>query len=242
MQVAAVPYNLFLIFTIAVVFCAVVQAGVFLGLYFIARTAAAKAEKIADEMSGKALPIIVQSRTLLEDLSPRIRVIAANLAEISTTLKDQTKHVNSTVGEVVDKTRTQAERVDEMVTAVLDGVTHASATIQTGVSKPVRKLNGILEGFRVAVETFVRSNSGPRSTPAAPASATQSSTTRNSASAAGYQTSTHPIPHPVPVPAEPFLSEPIPEAMAAKPGVAEPLDQPATTQAVPVPPPNAEPL
>jgi hypothetical protein len=198
MQVTQVPQDLFLIFTIAVVISVLIQAGVFLGLYFVARTAASKAEKVADDMTAKALPIIVQTRTLLEDLSPKIRVISANLAEISTTLKDQTKHVNTTVGEVVDKTKSQAERVDEMVTAVLDGVTHASATIQSGVGKPVRKINGFLEGLRVAVETFVRSNSGPKS--------------RNYTSAPGYRSPVYPAPSHVvtePVVGEPLGSDPL---------------------------------
>jgi methyl-accepting chemotaxis protein len=154
MQVIAVPQTLFLIFTIAVVVCVIVQAGVFLGFFLIARAAAAKAEKLSAELSGKALPILFQVRGIVEDLSPKLKVISANLVEISNTLKDQTRHVNTTVGEVVDKTRHQADRVDEMVSAILDGVTHAGATIQAGVSKPVRQVNGILQGLRAGFETF----------------------------------------------------------------------------------------
>lgn len=151
MQVIAVPQTLFLIFTIAVVICLIIQAGVFLGLYLIARTAAAKAEKLSMELSVKAMPILVQVKGIAQDLSPKLKVISANLVEISNTLKDQTRHVNTTVGDVVDKTRHQADRVDEMVSAILDGVTHAGATIQAGVSKPVRQVNGILQGLRVGL-------------------------------------------------------------------------------------------
>ncbi len=154
MQVIAVPQTLFLIFTIAVVICVIIQAGVFLGLYLIARTAVAKAEKLSTDLSGKALPILVQVRGIAEDLSPKLKVISANLVEISTTLKDQTRHVNTTVGEVVDKTRHQADRVDEMVSAILDGVTHAGATIQAGVNKPVRQVSGILQGLRAGLESW----------------------------------------------------------------------------------------
>jgi hypothetical protein len=152
MQVIAVPQTLFLIFTIAVVICLIIQAGVFLGLYLIARTAAAKAEKISLDLNVRAMPILAQVRGIAEDLSPKLRVISSNLVEISNTLKDQTRHVNTTVGEVVDKTRVQADRVDEMVSAILDGVTHAGATIQAGVSKPVRQVNGIFQGLRAGLE------------------------------------------------------------------------------------------
>ena len=158
MQVTQVPQTLFLVFTIAVVLSVVVQAAVFLGLYFAVRTAMAKTEKITNDLSLKALPILTQTRAIVEDLSPKLRVITANLVEVSTTLRNQTEHVNSTVGDVVDKTRHQAERVDEMVSAVLDSVTHAGATIQSGVRKPVRQVNGVLNGIRAGLESLLSSN------------------------------------------------------------------------------------
>ena len=154
MQVIAVPQTLFLIFTIAVVVSVVIQGGVFLGLYLIARAAVAKAEKLTTDLSGRASPILAQTRGIVEDLSPKIKLITANLGEISATLKNQTQHVNSTVGDVVDKTRHQAERVDEMVSAILNGVSHAGATIKEGVSKPVRQVSGLLSGLRATVDSF----------------------------------------------------------------------------------------
>ena len=161
MQVIEVPQTLFLIFTVAVVISVIIQAGVFLGLYFVARTAAAKGEKIATDLSLKAMPILMQTRNIVEDLSPKLKVITANLVEISTTLKNQTNHVNSTVGDVVDKTRVQAERVDEMVSAILNGVSHAGATIQAGVSKPVRQVSGIFNGLRASLEALLRKQTRP---------------------------------------------------------------------------------
>ncbi|HEY0785969.1 MAG TPA: hypothetical protein VGD62_08865 [Acidobacteriaceae bacterium] len=164
MQVTQVPYSLFLIFTIAVVISVLIQAGVFLGLFLVARKAITKAEALSTDVVGKATPILAQTRTVLEDLSPKIRLISANLVEVSNTLRDQTKHVNSTVTEVVDKTRTQAARVDEMVSAVLDGVTHATETIQQGVSKPVRQVSGLFQGFRATVESYLGKRKPPAPT------------------------------------------------------------------------------
>ncbi len=81
-------------------------------------------------------------------------MLSDKLVEMSTTVKEQTKHVNSTVGDVVDKTRHQAERVDEMVSAILNGVSHAGATIQAGVTKPARQVSGILQGLRAGIESL----------------------------------------------------------------------------------------
>jgi methyl-accepting chemotaxis protein len=154
MQPIEVPQLLFLIFTIAIVLSVVVQTVVTVMLILTARKAVEKIEDLTDTLSLRALPLIAQSRLIIEDMSPKLRVISANLVEISTTLKNQTTHVNSTVGEVVDKTRNQAERVDEMVTAVLNSMAHAGETIHAGVSKPVRQVNGVLNALRAGLESY----------------------------------------------------------------------------------------
>lgn len=150
----SVPYTLFLIFTIAIVLCVIVQTFVLVGLALTVKKSVAGIGKLVKDVDAKAMPILVQTRTVLEDLTPKVRTLSANLVEMSTTLKDQTKHVNSTVGDVVDKTRHQAERVDEMVSAILNGVSHAGATIQAGVAKPARQVSGIIQGLRAGIDSF----------------------------------------------------------------------------------------
>jgi methyl-accepting chemotaxis protein len=163
MRQIEVPEILFLIFTIVVVLSLALQTWVIVTLLVTARKAVEKVEQLSGDFTTKALPILAQTRAIVEDLSPKLKVISANLVEVSTTLKDQTKHVNATVGDVVDKTRQQADRVDEMVSAILDGVSHAGATIQAGVSKPVRQVNGIFQGLRAGLESFFSKEKPARS-------------------------------------------------------------------------------
>ena len=162
MQSTVVPQNLFLIFTIAVVISVVIQAGVFLGLLIVALKAVKKFTAIAEEVKGKALPIVGQAQVIVADLTPKIRIISENVVSISNTVRHQVNHVDATVGEVVDKSKSQAARVDDMVSAVLDGVTHAGETIKTGVKIPVRQIVGLFAGIAAAYETLKRS---PKSNP-----------------------------------------------------------------------------
>jgi methyl-accepting chemotaxis protein len=152
MQIVQIPLWLFVTATVALLVCLLIQAFVFLGLFLAARTALAKAETLATNASSKALPILEQIRFILEDLAPKIRAITANAVEISATARDQAKHVNSTVDDVVEKTRGQAARVDEMVTAALTGVAHAASTLQEGVRKPARRVSSMVEELRHKVE------------------------------------------------------------------------------------------
>ncbi len=58
-------------------------------------------------------------------------------------LKQETATIKGSVDEVLEKTRAQTARVDEMVSGTLDGISQASATIQQGVEVPLRHIHGV---------------------------------------------------------------------------------------------------
>ena len=133
-----------LLFIIFFILSVVVEIGVLLGLLAVALVTIKKLLAIVEEVKGKTLPIVGDVR--------KGKPISGHLVEISATVRDQTKHVNTTVDDVVDKTRAQANKVDEMVSAILEGLTHAGSTVSAGVSKPVRKVSSLLHGLRVGID------------------------------------------------------------------------------------------
>ena len=168
MQIVQVPLWLFVVSTIALLVCLLIQAGILLALGLAGLKALKKAEALADTTTTKVLPILEQVRFILEDLAPKVRAVTTNVVEISATARDQAKHVNTTVDEVVEKTRGQAARVDEMVSAALNGVAHAATTLQEGVKKPARRVGNIIQDFRSKVEEFRAKRQSPSAEPAAP--------------------------------------------------------------------------
>ncbi len=149
------PFQIiFIIFTAVTSIGVLIQAGVLLGGFLAARKTLKKAEALADQASTHLIPALVSTRHALEDLAPKLKVISANLVEVSTTLKNETSHVSTTFDEMVDKTRHQAERVDEMVTAVLNSIAHATSTIQHGVAAPFRQLSGVFSGLRAGMDVL----------------------------------------------------------------------------------------
>jgi hypothetical protein len=69
------------------------------------------------------------------------------------------------VEDVTDRAQVQATRVDGMLKVTLDQVTVAVQAIEHGIAKPVRQVNGILNGLRAGVDVLrkkegVRSDSG----------------------------------------------------------------------------------
>lgn len=111
--------------------------------------------EIALEVKEKALPTIVSARSLIEDLSPKLKIATSNLAEVSHTLRQQATHVNGTVEALLNKTDAQVRRVDEMATAIFDAVDHVSTSVENAVSVPARRVTGIINAVKAGVEAFV---------------------------------------------------------------------------------------
>ncbi len=162
-----IPPYIFDLFAIATAIGVLIQAGVLLGMFLGLRKFQAKIEKMIDPLMEHALPLLASSRTTLEDLSPRLKVISENLAVVSETLKHESTNLKGSVDDVLEKTRAQTARVDEMVSGTLDGITQAASVIQQGIETPMRKIHGVFNGLKAGFETY---RSQPSTRPVRPAS------------------------------------------------------------------------
>jgi hypothetical protein len=119
-----------------------------------ARKAQKKLLALADDVRLHALPVIIQSRELIQDFSPKFKVITENLTAASTTLRNKTEQVGGLVGDVTGRAQVQATRVDGMLKGTLDQLNFAVHAIEHGVAVPLRQVNGILNGLRAGVEVL----------------------------------------------------------------------------------------
>jgi len=157
---------MFVIFTAATALGVLIQAGVLLGMAFGLRKLQVKLEHILNHTTEHALPLIASTKATLEDLSPKLKTISANLVDISETLKSESHNIKGSVDDVLEKTRAQTARVDEMVSGTLDGISQASAAIQHGIEVPLRHISGIFNGLRAGFETFREKKTRVASQPA----------------------------------------------------------------------------
>jgi methyl-accepting chemotaxis protein len=100
------------------------------------------------------IPALGATRQLVEDVSPKLKVAAQNVLEASHTLRTQSAHVTATVDDLLQKAEGQIDRVDEMVTATLNTVAHATATMQRAVVSPVRQVGAVLTGLRAGFDVL----------------------------------------------------------------------------------------
>jgi len=146
--------------TLLVVFIAIaavsilMQAGFTVGMFIAARKTQKKIMGLAEDVRLHALPAIIASRDVIQEITPKLKIITENLTAVSTTLRTKTEKVGGLVGDVTDRAQAQAERVDGMVKGTLDHLTSAIQAIEHGVAVPVRQVNGILNGLRAGVDVL----------------------------------------------------------------------------------------
>jgi hypothetical protein len=148
--------------TLLVVFIAVaaisilMQAGFSMATFFAARKAQKKIMDLADDVRLHALPAIMSSRELIQDVTPKLKLITENLTATTVTLRSRADQVGGLVGNVTERAQVQASRVDGMVKGTLDQLTNAVQAIEHGVAKPVRHVNGILNGLRAGMDVMMK--------------------------------------------------------------------------------------
>ena len=146
--------------TLLVVFIAIaaisilMQAGFTVAIFLGARKAQKKITALADDVRLHALPAIMSSRELIQDLTPKLKSITENLTATTATLRSKTEQIGVVVGDVTEKAHVQASRVDGIVKGTLDQLTVAVQAIEHGIAVPVRQVNGIINGLRAGVDVM----------------------------------------------------------------------------------------
>jgi hypothetical protein len=146
--------NLLRIFTAATTFAVVIQAGILLFLYLAVRKSTAKMEALATEFKSKTLPTIETVQTLLVDLRPKIEAVSANVSETSMVVRNQINRLDATLTDILDRTRLQVIRADELLNRTMDRVEETSDAVHRTVLSPLRQINGFVSAVSTGVEVF----------------------------------------------------------------------------------------
>jgi hypothetical protein len=143
---------LFIIFTAVAV---IIQAGILVALFIVVRKTSGRVEKLASEVNTKALPLIETTQTLLVEVKPRVIDIVANAEESARIARAQMERLDATVSDIVDRTRLQVIRADELVNRTMDRVEETTDMVHRTVVSPIRRLSGLVQGLSAGLEFFL---------------------------------------------------------------------------------------
>jgi len=160
--------TLLTVFVGATCVAVILQMGILLALYITSRKTAERLEALAKRVEEEALPTIVQARALFTENTPKINSIIADLSSTTAVVKAQADRISTVLDDVVDRTRLQTIRADEMVTRTFDRLEETAETMQHVVLSPMRKVSGVLTGVMAGLGEFVSSRRVRRQTKAVP--------------------------------------------------------------------------
>ena len=133
---------------------AIVQATVLIGMFLTVKKSTSKMEALAEELQKRALPVVDTANAMLQTVRPQVEGIVSNLAETSTILKDQVTRIDETVTDVIDRTRLQVVRADEVISRTMDKVETTTDFVQHTVISPVRQIAGVLQALNIGVNVL----------------------------------------------------------------------------------------
>ncbi len=125
-------------------------------------------ETIRTDINRTLDPIQRALTDILTDSREPVRNLTTDLAEVSRVLRNRSGQVDSVVEELVDRTRLQIVRVDQLVSDLCAKVENTSDVVERNVLVPIQELSAVMKGLRAGLE-FLFS----RRRPSAVAEATQ---------------------------------------------------------------------
>ena len=133
----------------------IIQAGILVALYVSVKKSSDKALAIAEQVQAKAMPALDNAHAILDDAKPKIQTITSNLVEVTTSLKSHGDRADLTVADLLDRTRLQIIRADEMVSRALDKVEETSELVEHSVISPVKQVSAIIQGVTAGIGAFM---------------------------------------------------------------------------------------
>ena len=151
--------NLFIALTAVAI---ALQALVLLGIFLSLRKTSAKVDTLTTEMRSRALPAIEAAQSLITTSTPKLEEIVGNVHVTTALVRGQIERLDNTVNDIIDRTRLQVIRADELVTRTLDRVEDTTESLQHTVVSPVRQLTGIMQGVSVGLGALFRARNRRR--------------------------------------------------------------------------------
>jgi hypothetical protein len=141
--------------TVALILVAIavlMQAGAMLGIWLAIRKVPGQIESVRSDVKQRLDPLTQSALEIVNNSREPLRTITANLAEISTILRNLTSNADVVAAELLDKSRSQIIRVDRMVTELVEKVETTADTVQKGVLGPIQEVSAVVKGVRSGLE------------------------------------------------------------------------------------------
>jgi hypothetical protein len=140
----------FFVVLVALVF--VVQGGILYAMLRALQNLHTELGRIHADIREDFEPLTRSVTELVTGARQPIEAIATNFAEISRLLRERAVAADSVLEDLLDRTRMQIIRADQLVTGLIERVDSTAETVQRNVLAPLREVSAVVAGTRRALE------------------------------------------------------------------------------------------
>jgi hypothetical protein len=133
----------------------VLQACILIAMFVALRKTSRRVDALAEDVRTKVLPVADTVQSMLTELRPKIETAVTNASEATALLHAQVERLDATVNDVIDRTRLQIIRADDLVTRTIDRVEETTDMVHKAVVSPVRRFAGVVHGLTAGLEQLV---------------------------------------------------------------------------------------
>lgn len=147
-------------FVIVTGIAVVLQAIVLIALFLQLRRTAARVEETLTDLNARIAPILSRVQILVDDTAPRIAGIIADAAEFTHMARSQAQKVDRILTETLDRVRMQLIHIDQIVTGAMESVEEAGSRLRDTIWGPVAKATALIRGIQAGLEFFRTARAG----------------------------------------------------------------------------------
>ena len=146
--------NRFTILLIELGVAIVVQIGILIAILISVRRSGKRMESLVAQVEQRAIPLLDATKGMVESSRPLVHDILTNVSSSTTVLRKEVERLDVTMSDVLDRTRLQVIRADELASRAMDKVEEASGAVVKGVAVPARQVSGVIQGLSVGIAAF----------------------------------------------------------------------------------------
>jgi len=150
------PDQLLIVMTSAVVVSAIAIALQALILFGIMRSVRSLKERV-DEFIPRAEATLGKAEKSLDESVGELKNLSARATALVDSVQKQVTRVDEVLGDVTVRAKTQLDRVELVLDDTIGRVHETVVTLNNGVLRPVREINGVAAGLRAAIQQLARS-------------------------------------------------------------------------------------
>jgi ABC-type transporter Mla subunit MlaD len=144
--------NVLIFFSAVVTLAVLLQAGAMVGMWLAIRKIPSRLDGIRSDFKQRIDPLTQSITEIVTNTRVPLHTITSNLVAITETLRERSIQVDTVVEDLVEKSRIQIVRTDQLMANLVDKVEVTTDKIQQAILTPLHEISAVVKGLQTGLE------------------------------------------------------------------------------------------